>query len=151
MRVRAKVIAVEGRFATVLCDRKSACEGCHKLADGGECSVCSLMGSGRSMETRAYNAVNAVVGDTVELETASSRVLGYAAMVFLLPVIMVILGYLLSGLWTAVPLWRYLFCALLLVLTFAGIRLYSEKIQKNRTDVTVVAVVDPNARDEMNE
>lgn len=150
MRVRAKVIAVEGRYATVLCDRKSACEGCHKLADGGECSVCSLMGN-RSMETRAYNAVNAAVGDTVELETASSRVLGYAAMVFLLPVVMVILGYLLSGLWTAVALWRYVFCALLLVLTFAGIRLYSEKIQKKRTDVTVVAIVDPNVQNEMNE
>lgn len=151
MRVRAKVIAVEGRYATVLCDRKSACEGCHKLADGGECSVCSLMGSGRSMETCAYNAANAVVGDTVELETASSRVLGYAAMVFLLPVIMVILGYLLSGLWTDDPLWRYLFCALLLVLDFVGIRLYSERIQKKRTDVTVVAVVDPNVQNEMNE
>ena len=151
MRVKAKVIAVEGKYATVLCDRKSACEGCHKLADGGECSVCSLMGSGQSMQTKAYNAAGAVVGDTVELETASSRVLGYAALVFLLPVAMVILGYLLSGLWTDSDAWRYLFCVLLLVLTFVGIRLYSEKVQKKRTDVTVVAVVDPNEQREINE
>ncbi len=151
MRVKAKIIAVDGKYATVLCDRKSACEGCHKLADGGECSVCSLMGSGQSMETRAYNAAEAAVGDTVEIETASSRVLGYAAMVFLLPIVTVILGYMLSGLWTDVAAWRYLFCAILLALTFVGIRLYSEKIQKKRTDVTVVAVVHPSALDDMNE
>ncbi|MBR0442864.1 MAG: SoxR reducing system RseC family protein [Clostridia bacterium] len=151
MRVRAKVIAIEGKYATVLCDRKSACEGCHKLADGVECSVCSLMGSGRSMQARAYNAAGAAVGDTVELETASSRVLGYAAMVFLLPIVMVIFGYLFSGLWTDLDAWRYLFCALLLVLTFVGVRLYSEKVQKKRTDVTVVAVVDPNEKIKINE
>lgn len=151
MRVRAKVIAIEGKYATVLCDRKSACEGCHKLSDGGECSVCSLMGGGKSMQTKAYNVAHAAVGDTVELETASARVLGYAAMVFLLPVAMVVLGYLLSGFWTDSDAWRYAFCALLLVLTFIGIRLYSERVQKKRTDVTVVAVIDPNMQYEDNE
>lgn len=151
MRVKAKIIAIDGQYATVLCDRKSACEGCHKLSDGGECSVCSLMGSGRSMQTKAYNAVGAAVGDTVELETASSRVLSLAAMVFLLPVAVVILGYFLSGLFTDSDAWRYAFCALLLVLTFIGIRLYSEKVQKKRTDVTVVAVIDPDMQYEDNE
>lgn len=145
MRVKAKVIALDGAYATVLCDRQSACEGCHKMAEnGGECAVCSLMGNGKSMQTKAYNAAGATVGDTVEIETASSRVLGYAAMVFILPILAVIFGYLLSGLWTSVDGWRYTFCALLLVLTFVGIRVYSEKIQKKRTDVTVVAVLDPN-------
>ena len=97
MRTRAKVVATDGDYAIVACDRRSACDGCHKKAEG-EFSVCSLMGSGRTMNARAYNAAGAQVGDTVELETASSRVLGYAALVFLAPVALGVLFYALFSL-----------------------------------------------------
>jgi radical SAM superfamily enzyme with C-terminal helix-hairpin-helix motif len=61
MRTKARVIESDGEYVTVLCERTSACDGCHKQAEG-ECSVCSLMASGKTMKTRAYNAVGAVVG-----------------------------------------------------------------------------------------
>ena len=144
MRTQAKVIATDGKYATVQCDRTSACEGCHKMAEGGECSVCSLLGGARSMQTRAHNAVGARVGDLVEIETATPRVLGYAALVFLLPLAVAFFGYWLAGLWMPGEPLRYLCAAELMALTFVGIRLYSERWQKKKVDVTVVAVIEPH-------
>ncbi len=106
MRTQGKVIRLDGKYATVLCSRTSACEGCHKLADGGDCSVCSLMGHGRELQTRALNEVGAAVGDTVALESNTSRMLGYAATVFLLPIAAFLGGYFLSELWTRRALYR---------------------------------------------
>lgn len=144
MRTRAKVVATAGEYATVLCDRRSACDSCHKTADGGECSVCSLMGGARSMQACAYNAACAQIGDIVEIETTSTRVLGYAALVFILPITMIIFGYMLAGLWTESEVWRFAFSALLAGASLFGIRLYSEHVHQNKTDLTVVAVIDPD-------
>lgn len=146
MRTNARVIATNGKHATVLCSRTSACEGCHKQSEG-DCSVCSLMGGNKTMQAEAYNAIGARVGETVEIETATSRVLGYAALVFLLPVIAVILGYLVSAFWTQEAVWRYVFAAVLLVLTFVGIRIYSKHREGKTPDITIVAVVDSETAD----
>lgn len=146
MRTKARVIATNGKRATVLCSRTSACEGCHKQSEG-DCSVCSLMGGNKTMQAEAYNAIGARVGETVEIETASSRVLGYAALVFLLPVVALILGYLVSGLWTQEDAWRYVFALILLVLTFVGIRIYSKQREGKMPDIIIVAVVDNETAD----
>lgn len=141
MRTQGKVIRLDGRYATVLCSRTSACEGCHKLADGGDCSVCSLMGHGKDMETRALNEADARVGDTVALESDTSRMLGYAALVFLVPILALLGGYLLSELWTSRELYRYLCGLAAFVLTFVGIRIWSERVIKRRSEVRVVEVI----------
>ena len=141
MRTQGKVIRLDGKYATVLCSRTSACEGCHKLADGGDCSVCSLMGHGKDMETRALNEAEACVGDTVALESDTSRMLGYAALVFLVPVVALLLGYLVSELWTSRELYRYVCGAVAFVLAFVGIRIYSERVIKRRSEVRVVKVI----------
>ena len=141
MRIKAKVISVDGSYATVQCDRRSACDGCHKNADGSDCSVCTLMGGNRSVQSRAHNACCARPGDIVEVETASSRVLAYAAIVFLLPIVLSMLGYFLSGIWFEELRYRLLCSAAALVFTFVGIRIYSEFILKKKTDITVVRIV----------
>lgn len=141
MRTQGKVIRLDGKYATVLCRRTSACDGCHKLADGGDCSVCSLMGHGKDVEARALNEVNACVGDTVALESATSRMLGYAALVFLLPVVALLGGYLLSAWWTSQAPYRYLCGVVAFILTFVGIRIYSERVIKRRSEVHVVEVI----------
>ena len=150
MRTQGKVIRLNGEYATVLCHRTSACDGCHKLADGGECSVCSLMGHGPAMETRACNDAGAVVGDRVVLESETSRMLGYAAIVFLLPVVALLGGYLLSDLWTNTELYRYLCGLAAFVLSFVGIRIYSECVIKRRSEVRVVAVLHTSSASETN-
>ena len=80
MKVKAKVISTDGIFALVESERLSACDGCHKHAEG--CSVCSLMGSNKKITSRAKNNIGASVGDEVEIETETKTVLFYAVLVF---------------------------------------------------------------------
>ena len=141
MRTTAKVISTDGQTAVVQCDRKSACDGCHRNADGSDCSICTLMGGTRSLQSQAYNACHAQVGDVVEIETASSRVLAYAAIVFLLPIVMAAVGYLLSGIWLQGQPLRLLCAGFALVFTFVCIRIYSELVLKKKPDITIVRVV----------
>lgn len=88
MRTKATVKEISGSLAIVESERLSACEGCHKHEEG--CSVCSLMGSNRKITARAFNRVGAEVGDVVEIETETKKVLFYAMLVFLLPVVLMI-------------------------------------------------------------
>lgn len=98
MKTVATVVAVKGRLATVETVRLSACEGCHKKADGGECSVCSLLGGEQKMRAEALNPCHAGVGDTVSVESETGKLLRYAALLFLLPIALCFAGYGLSSL-----------------------------------------------------
>ena len=92
MKTVATVIATDGRIATVETERTSACEGCHKNADGKSCSVCSLVGGERKFTARAYNEIGAKVGDRVMIESRTERVIWYAVLVFVLPLLVALLG-----------------------------------------------------------
>jgi len=81
------VVALDGDCASVKVRRESACDGCH--AKGVCSSLCP-----NTVEASAVNCIGAEVGDTVELETASSPVLLYSALTFVLPVVLGFLGYL---------------------------------------------------------
>ena len=54
MQTKATVVEVNEQYAVVETERTSACDGCHKAAEGG-CSVCSLMSSDRKIRTKAEN------------------------------------------------------------------------------------------------
>ena len=99
MKTLATVIETpEEGIAVIKVERQSACEGCHRATEEGGCSVCTLLGGKNAAHARARNTVGAAVGDRVELESRTGRILSYAALVFLLPVIALIAGYLLGGL-----------------------------------------------------
>ncbi|MBQ4044510.1 MAG: SoxR reducing system RseC family protein [Clostridia bacterium] len=93
MRQKAIVLQTYGNRAKVRVLRSSMCEGCSKKEDGGSCACGALLGANRVMDAEAENAVRAEIGDAVEIETESSVVLGYAALVFLLPVLLFFFGY----------------------------------------------------------
>jgi len=141
MRITAVVTAVhEDGSATVRVSRRAACEGCHKAADGN-CSVCTLLGGKAELENRADNALGAAVGDTVTVETASGRVLLYAFLVFVAPLLLAIAGYLIGraafgtergGLFTALGLFAAAFVAL---------ALYSKFGIARRRDAAIVEIV----------
>ena len=139
MKTTAKVLELQGNTAIVETERTSACEGCHKAESG--CSVCSLMGSGRTLRTRAENRAQAKVGDTVIVETATSRVLFYAALVFVLPIVLAILGWFLVGAFTDSALWRGIGAGIGFVLTFVGLWIYSRLIGKTRCDAVITEIV----------
>lgn len=141
MRSEGKVISIDGKYAVVATERRAACEGCHKSSEDGTCSVCTLLGGESRLDTRALNSAGAAVGDTVALESSSGRMLGYAALVFILPCLLAIAAYFVFSHVTGSELYRSLsavggFAA---GLVFAAI--YSRFCVRGRADVTVTEII----------
>ena len=91
MKQTAKVMSSQGTTATVEVKRPSACSGCKR---SGSCLAC-----GKIVTETARNDIGALTGDTVTVESSSSRIIAYAAAVFVLPVAVgLALFYVLSAL-----------------------------------------------------
>lgn len=148
MKSEGVVISTDGRYAIVATERRAACEGCHKRGEGGECSVCSLLGGESRLDTRALNRVGARVGDTVELESSSGRMLWYAALVFLLPCVLGILAYMAAGALTQSEAVRSLCAVGGFALGLIGAALYSRFVAGARVDVVVSAVIASGTADD---
>lgn len=140
MRVKAVVTEVSEKYSVVESERMSACEGCHKSAEG--CSVCSLMGSGKKISTKAINRIGAKVGDTVEIETESRRVMLYAAVVFMLPVLLCLAFYGVASLLGFGETVSYVFLAAGFVISLFFIWIYSKFIVEKRIDAEIVEITD---------
>ena len=83
---------LEDGSAEVLRVRESACSGdCHK------CSGCGS--SQQTMVIPAENPIGAKVGDWVVIEAKSGAVLKAAAMLYIVPLVLFIAGYLLGMQW----------------------------------------------------
>ena len=140
MKTIATVIATDGRIATVEVERTSACEGCHKNADGKGCSVCSLVGGERKFSARAYNEIGAKVGDRVMIESRTERVIWYAVLVFVLPLLVALLGYAVAAVFSVSDACRIV-CALVgFVGSFMGLWFYSGHVQKRRCDIVIAEI-----------
>lgn len=140
MQTTARVIATEGTVATVEVQRKSACEGCHKMTSGEGCGVCSLLGSDNRFTSKADNSLGAKVGDRVEIETGTGRVLFYSTLVFLLPVLVGILLYAVSGWFFQTELARYLMMTGGFAASLFGVWLYSRFVASKRLDARIVRI-----------
>jgi len=136
MRKKAVVEEVRGGNALVSVMRSSACEGCHKAAEG--CAACSLLGGERRHTSLAQNPIGATVGETVLVETPDSLVLTYAALVFLFPLCLALAFYfvaLLGFLWES----SYaLLCALGGFLLAVLVLLFLSHILSNRKPPSVI-------------
>lgn len=76
--------------AEIAVPRKSAC--------GHDCEECAGCGvTGTSVLAEAENPIGAKPGDKVVVESSSGTVLGIIAVVYLIPVILFLLGYFLTG------------------------------------------------------
>ena len=85
MKQQAVVTAIiNDTTATVTVLRKSACSAC---------SARHACGSAKKTESTVNNKIGAKVGDTVEIEVPSENVLGYSALVFLAPVLLALILY----------------------------------------------------------
>ncbi len=141
MKTVATVISAEGDRAVVAVKRTSACEGCHKSADGG-CSVCTLMGGeSKPFTATAENRIGARAGDRVAVETATGRVLLYAAMVFLLPILLAVVGWLIAAGITEDMLMRLLGAVCGFAVTFGGLAIYSAMLRRRRPDAVIVEIL----------
>lgn len=142
MRTKATVVEIVNEtVAVVSVERRSACDGCHKAEGDKGCSVCSLLGGNREARARALNTAGASVGDTVALESRTSRILSYAAFVFLLPVILGLVGYLLGFYAFSLGEWAIALAFWGIVLSFLPIWLYSKLVVSHRLDVEIVEIL----------
>lgn len=147
MLERAVVVETSGKIAVIEASRASMCEGCHKLSgDGscaGHCEISGLVaGNGKTVRTRAVNSVGAVVGDKVSVEADSRRMVGYAALVFILPILVCALFYYVGNLIFSTMAGSVLSSVLGFVLTFVGIGLFDKSKRNKEPDIRIVKVLD---------
>lgn len=77
---RGVVTKVKGKRATVSFDRRSACDQCH---------MCAVTKDGMKVEVVVENTLDANVGDFVTVEMGERFVLTAAAIVYVLPLLLV--------------------------------------------------------------
>ena len=139
MRCRATVLKTEGNIAEIEVRRATMCEGCEKSGGcGGHCDISGIVATGGKMTAKAYNKIGAAVGDTVEVETVSSRVLAYAALVFVLPLV---IGGMFFAIASAVSESNGIAVAAAFAgfaLTFACIAVLDRKAAKKKPDIVIV-------------
>lgn len=142
MRQRAVVIETEGSEAVIEVSRATMCDGCEKHGGcEGHCELTGLLSTGGKMKTKAYNGIGAKAGDTVEVETESGRVLGYAALVFILPIIVAGVFWYLGGRIFETTAASALGALAGFAVTFAGIMVYDRIRGKKTPDIKIVSLV----------
>ncbi len=144
MLQRAKVVEVKDKYAVIEISRRSMCAGCEKSGDcGGHCDISGIIATDNKTRAEAENAVGAQVGDIVEADMAESDVLKYAALVFILPIVVCALMYLLSRrLFPAIESAPYIGAAVGFVLTFVGIAIFDKKRRcQHKVDITIVKIL----------
>ena len=121
--------------AQVACLRQSACSGdCH------QCSGCGAVE--QTMIFTARNPIGARPGDTVTVESATGPVLKAAAVLYMLPLVLFIVGYLVGMQWNLGALTSGLAFVLSIVLIIAYDRLV---MQKKNTVYTIIGYAGKSA------
>ena len=95
MKQTAQVLrTVRPGYVEVKVRRTSACAAAHNC---GSCDHCSFMENAPEISVVAEDPCGAKVGDVVTVETATARVLGAAAALYIVPFGLFFLGYLIGG------------------------------------------------------
>ena len=142
MNTVAFVKEVNGKYAVVETERKSACDGCHKNENGEGCAMCKIFGGSTKISAKAKNAVGAKVGDKVEIDSSSGRMLFYALLVFILPLVFAVAAYFVA---TEIGYGETVggvsaICAF--VVCFAAVSVISHFVISKRCDVEIVKIID---------
>ncbi len=86
MREIGVIVSAKDEMVQVQIAKREGCEGCHGCV--------SLQPN--LMQVEARNDIRATVGNMVEVEIQARHVVGYAFLVFIFPILMMIAGYLLG-------------------------------------------------------
>ena len=85
---------IDSNHAEISVPRKSAC--------GHDCEECAGCGvSGAAVHAKAVNPIGALPGQKVVVESSTQKMLGIVTFVYLIPVVLFLVGYLLAALVTA--------------------------------------------------
>ena len=139
MRQIGIVKSLQGNRATISVSRKTACEGCAAKSGEGGCSGCMTLATNRELVAAADNTLGAKVGDRVIVETDSNIVIGYAAAVFLLPLLFGVAGYFAGRLISTLA--AYIVSAVGFAAAFIFLYFGLNKRAEKRCDVKIVQII----------
>lgn len=142
MRQRAVVLKTDNGIAEIEVSRATMCDGCQKNGDcGHSCELSGIISGGKKMTTNAVNKIGARVGDTVEVETESKKVLGYAALVFAVPIFVCAFFYFLADVIFDTEAVSLAAAGIGFVLSFVGLSLFDRVKKKAPPDIVIVSVL----------
>lgn len=138
MKETGQVVSSKGGVAIVSVPMKDACK---------TCGLCAETRGGREMLVEAANAIGAQEGEIVEVEIRSKRIMAAAFVVYMIPVIATIGGFILGNNLTggeADSNFPIGLAVIFLVASFVGIWLYDLRLRKSeKTEATVIRIVPP--------
>lgn len=121
MREVGKVTKVDGEFALVKVDKKDECS---------KCGMCAFPKNANSITFNAKNTVNAKVDDEVIIETVKDTKLLGAVLVFLIPLLLIGLSYLITDLFLSNEIWVLIFSVIFLVLWYTILAVIDKALKK---------------------
>lgn len=131
MQQQAVVLTAAQDAATVAVRQQDACASCHA----------TCVGCHQTLHVTAVNRVGAQVGDTVLLESSSARIIGMAASVFLLPLLLTFIAYAVVRLLSLPDPWSYATAAIVGALTFAAAATLWNRSLRQRPDLRIVKII----------
>lgn len=141
MEQRGKVISKDGNIATVELVRESACSSCHHRDSCGAGIIAGCSKS-ESVTVRANNLCGADVGDSVVLNSASSKILGIAFCVFVLPLILTFLTYLVCDAFGMRTFITAIVSACVFVISFFTLFFGMNKSLEGKVTVNITGIID---------
>ena len=142
MNTVAYVKEVKGKYAIVEAQRKSACDGCHKNENGEGCAMCKIFGGDATLRAKAINSVGASVGDKVEIESSSARMLSYALIVFILPLLCCIAVYFIAASMIGGEAYPAALAVAAFIVSFGIVAVVSRLWISKRCDIEIVKIID---------
>jgi sigma-E factor negative regulatory protein RseC len=131
-----RVVSVNGNAAVVAMRMSGACE---------KCGLCLASSDGKEVLLLARNDVGARQGHTVEIEISAGRVLVAAFALYMLPVLMTIVGFLVGSAISggseesALPIGL---SVVFLIVSFLGVWVFDLKVRRaERRDATVKRIL----------
>lgn len=123
------VVSIDGTYATVRVEKKSACS--------GECASCGLCRN-PVYDVKARNKAGAVAGDRVKLYMPTGKVYGAAFLVYMLPVLLILAVLGICSILNAPSYIAPIVCGAMLVVWFVVIRDYNKKVNLTSDIVEIV-------------
>ncbi len=114
---KGKIVKTYEKKAIVRIRKSSACG-----HDCGECRVCN----NPEIEVEILNPINAKPGDTVTIGTDTGKVLLWAFLLYIVPIVGALVAYIISDCIGATGIQKTLFCIFFVLMWFAYMRYYNK-------------------------
>ena len=137
---KGKVVKTDGEYATVEVMRTSACVGCSQQEG---CIACK-----KKITSVAYDPIGAKIGDTVLLESESSKVLLYALLVFVLPIAAALAGYLIISVFFDSYLAQIAASACIFILVYVIIYFTLDRNPQSKKTVRITKIEETDRKEE---